>query len=555
MNDKLKKDILKNIDDIKRKMNMNTEKSKNEKNFLERFKDYCVENMELKKDDESITEAIQRRQEFEEEYPLEKIKVMRLEEYAIGTENSKNSLSYQLENGKYKYVGAGIGGGSAAKFGIYYKKDADSYCGKNNEIIDDYENFWENFRNKLYSFIVEINSEENIDSLSYRYRDLSIVQAVLTKLCFLYYPEKVLNFCERSKLIAISKALGIKNDKKELTPVIAYRVSKYLKENIQEIEKEDKFYIGYLLWDFVNDYGVTDMSTEIDNQTEMEKYEEESFLSDVFITKEKYDSIVSVLKKKKNIILEGAPGVGKTFMAKKLAYSLIGFKDNSKIEFVQFHQNYGYEDFVEGYRPVSDGFELQKGIFYDFCKKAEENSEENYYLIIDEINRGNLSKIFGELLMLIESDKRNQKVSLLYSKSKFSVPDNLYIIGLMNTADRSLALIDYALRRRFSFISIEPAFENSNFLKYYENTFSNFNNASQLLEIIKELNDEIENDVSLGKGFKIGHSYFCNLNNVSSSEIKNILEYEIIPLLEEYWYDNSENVDKWVKELYGVLND
>lgn len=290
--------------------------------------------------------------------------------------------------------------------------------------------------------------------------------------------------------------------------------------------------------------------------TTYEKYDKEKFLSEVFVEENQYDSLVSILEKKKNIILEGAPGVGKTFMAKRLAYSIIGEKDSSKVELIQFHQNYSYEDFVEGYRPVDAGFELQRGIFYKLCKKANNDKLNNYYLIIDEINRGNLSKIFGELLMLIEADKREDCLTLAYSEEKFSVPENIYIIGLMNTADRSLALIDYALRRRFSFIRIEPAFENEKFRKAFNEKFEN--NFNNLIEIVKKINEAIEQDKSLGAGFKIGHSYFCpNLKDRKGNkkDIEEIINYEILPLLEEYWYDDPDSIIQWKDALSGVLND
>lgn len=298
------------------------------------------------------------------------------------------------------------------------------------------------------------------------------------------------------------------------------------------------------------------LSADKTNETIADKYDKNDFLNEVFIDEDKYDSIVSILNKKKNIILEGAPGVGKTFMAKRLAYSIIGSKDSSKVELIQFHQSYSYEDFIEGYRPSENGFELQRGIFYKLCKKAFNDKSNNYYLIIDEINRGNLSKIFGELLMLIEYDKREDSLKLAYSEEDFSVPNNLYIIGLMNTADRSLALIDYALRRRFSFIRIEPAFDSEKFLKNFKEKFDK--DYSNIIDIIKKINDAIENDKSLGSGFKIGHSYFCpNIidRKGNKKDLEDIIKYEIIPLLEEYWYDDEDTLVQWEDTLNGVIND
>ena len=269
-------------------------------------------------------------------------------------------------------------------------------------------------------------------------------------------------------------------------------------------------------------------------------YTKENFLEEVYITEEKYNDISDLLARKKNIILQGAPGVGKTFMAKRLSYSLIGEKNPNRIESIQFHQSYSYEDFIEGYKPKGDGFDLEKGIFYTFCKKAENDPESNYYLIIDEINRGNLSKIFGELLMLIEDDKRGEQLTLAYSKNKFSVPKNLYIIGMMNTADRSLALMDYALRRRFSFVEVLPAFNNDTFIEYKNNINNNYFN--KVIDKITDLNNEISNDVSLGDGFMIGHSYFCNLINNYEENLKSILKFDILPYLLHILY-NYRNVD------------
>lgn len=288
-----------------------------------------------------------------------------------------------------------------------------------------------------------------------------------------------------------------------------------------------------------------------------EKYGKDNFLAEVYMTGAKYDRLLNVLKRKKNIILQGAPGVGKTFAAKRLAYAMMGEKDKERIEFIQFHQNYSYEDFMMGYKPTENGgFELQYGVFYRFCKKAENNPEKDYFFIIDEINRGNMSKIFGELLLLIEKDYRGTSSKLAYQNLNFSVPENLYIIGMMNTADRSLAMIDYALRRRFSFFDMEPGFDTDGFKEYQEKLGSDKFNA--LIECIKELNNEIADDPSLGKGFCIGHSYFCGLQAAECTQdlLEGIVEYDILPMLSEYWFDNlTEKVAPWSEKLYGALND
>lgn len=233
-----------------------------------------------------------------------------------------------------------------------------------------------------------------------------------------------------------------------------------------------------------------------------EPYDKSDFLSEVFISPEKYETILGLLERKKNIILQGAPGVGKSFAAKRLAYSILEEKNTNQVKVIQFHQSYSYEDFVVGFRPSEDAgkqFEKRYGVFYDFCKKAADDSDNKYFFIIDEINRGNLSKIFGELLLLIESDKRGKeyKIQLLYSKEDFYIPENVYIIGMMNTADKSLAMIDYALRRRFSFVEFEPAFESEGF-KQKQDEISN-EKYNRLIKKIIELNKEIAEDVSLGK--------------------------------------------------------
>lgn len=287
-----------------------------------------------------------------------------------------------------------------------------------------------------------------------------------------------------------------------------------------------------------------------ENYNQSNKYDKKKFLQEVFITEKEYNKLIDLIKDKQNIILQGSAGVGKTYAAKRLAYSIIGEENKKQVKMIQFHQSYSYEDFIMGFRPSeNEGFELKEGVFYRFCKEAEDDEENEYFLIIDEINRGNISKIFGELFMLIENDKRGEEAELLYKDELFSVPKNLYIIGLMNTADRSLAMLDYALRRRFAFYEMKPAFDSKQF-KDYQNGLKN-NKFDNLIDTVKDLNKEISEE--LGEGFCIGHSYFCNFQTVTDDKLSQIIEYELIPLLKEYWFDDKEKVNTWIKNLTDAI--
>lgn len=292
----------------------------------------------------------------------------------------------------------------------------------------------------------------------------------------------------------------------------------------------------------------TDQSEIIVNR-KIKEYVKTDFLKEVFVDDKFYESMVNLLENNKNIILQGAPGVGKTFIAEKLAHSILGETDYNLIETVQFHPSYSYEDFVMGYKPNGNGFIREKGVFYEFCEKAEK-SNKKHFLIIDEINRGNISKIFGELILLLEHTKRaNKYVKLSYDKEKlFTIPENIYIIGTMNTADRSLSIIDYALRRRFKFITIKPAFDSKKFKNHLLNQGATEKQIDKIINNMENLNKKIKD--SLGSGYEIGHSYFCNYKK-DSDWYNKIIEYDIKPLIEECWFDDESKANECIDEILG----
>jgi MoxR-like ATPase len=283
-------------------------------------------------------------------------------------------------------------------------------------------------------------------------------------------------------------------------------------------------------------------------------------MQELFLDRKHLEAVQEALRRKKNIILQGPPGVGKTFIARRVAYVLMGHKDASRTAVVQFHQSYAYEDFIQGYRPHREGLQRRNGLFFDFCERATLDPGRPYVFIIDEINRGNLSKIFGELMMLIEADKRGKKhaIPLTYAESStedFFVPENVYLIGLMNTADRSLALVDYALRRRFVFFELEPQYGSNSFRANLLDAGAPPALVDRIVDRMTELNNLILGDEHLGRGFAIGHSFFCppdpsvvGLN--WEAWYDTVVQHEIAPLLDEYWFDQPKKARQQIERLH-----
>lgn len=299
-------------------------------------------------------------------------------------------------------------------------------------------------------------------------------------------------------------------------------------------------------------------------------------LDDLLWDYELGEDLLSLWGRKKNIILQGAPGVGKTYWSEALCESVnsanaygLGYgrcgmdEPNYSVYRCQFHQSMSYEDFVEGFRPNSDGgFDLVDGIFLEAVENAHNNPNAQTVMIIDEINRGNVSKIFGELLSLIEGDKRSDKwaVRLPYSGRTFWVPENLFILAMMNTADRSISLVDYALRRRFGFIDIKPGFDRPQFRKLLLERGVVNEMIDKIITKLSKLNEYILNIPQLGAGFTIGHSYFipdAELFKKDSQDLHehidewffNVIKYEIKPLIEEYFFDDPSTADELISSL------
>jgi 5-methylcytosine-specific restriction enzyme B len=280
-----------------------------------------------------------------------------------------------------------------------------------------------------------------------------------------------------------------------------------------------------------------------------------------FLEPEEIERLLELLRTKKNLILQGPPGTGKTWLAKRLAFALMGQKDDSKVRAVQFHPNLSYEDFVRGWRPSGDGkLSLADGVFMEAIRAAAEDPRSKFVVVIEEINRGNPAQIFGELLTLLEAGKRtpNEALELCYpdadgGRRPVHIPENLYVIGTMNIADRSLALVDLALRRRFAFVALEPRLGAVWREWVARECAFDPDLVGEIERRIGELNDQIAADARLGRQFRIGHSYVTPAHRLEAGSTKKwfrqVVETEIGPLLDEYWFDTPDDAQQTCARL------
>jgi 5-methylcytosine-specific restriction protein B len=275
----------------------------------------------------------------------------------------------------------------------------------------------------------------------------------------------------------------------------------------------------------------------------------EELCDELNLRREDLQEMVTLLGSRRQVVLYGPPGTGKTFIAKKLALFLAGKENADRVQIVQFHPSYSYEDFFEGYRPSAPvsgqmGFELLPGPLKQVATEAGKPGNEGFpfFLIIDEMNRGNLAKVFGELYFLLEY--RKDSIRLQYNPlTKFSLPPNLFILGTMNTADRSIAMVDAAIRRRFAFVELHP---QDGIIKGMLERFLVANGRSTLPS---ELLDAINLELGVDKrSLAVGPSYFMKPDSADAEGLRRVWKYELMPLLEEYHFgelDRGEVHDRF----------
>jgi 5-methylcytosine-specific restriction protein B len=288
-------------------------------------------------------------------------------------------------------------------------------------------------------------------------------------------------------------------------------------------------------------------------------YGPQNIVSDgAFMPEAEITQMVARLQAKKNLILQGPPGTGKTWLAKRLGFAILETSaPGDALRVVQFHPSLSYEDFVRGYRPGGDGkLGLTDGVFLEIVQAARRRPDEDFVLVIEEINRGNPAQIFGEMLTLLENTKRQPEEALQLAyrhhlDERVYIPDNLYVVGTMNVADRSLALVDLALRRRFAFVTLRPLLESGWAAWCREKGKLSEEVLRVIAERITEVNAIIAEDRSLGPQFQLGHSFVTPTAPVPDGWrwFREVVETEIDPLLNEYWFDQTAKAKEALASL------
>lgn len=510
------------------------------------YKKYYFDNLGKYKNDINLYDGIRLRNEFNKEYPLERIKNLSLEEYALG---NSNSLSYKLEFGKYKSVGLSIGGGSAAKHGIYKGKDG-KYHGVQQKIIDNPQEFWNNFKSQLYNFLVELGETNKYPNLEDKYPLIKNIPIVLTKLCYLYYPNMFINIGTKGKLVDIMDRFEI-NDDTSISSKMSFEIFKYLTTNIPELLNDDPSWIGHTLWHYMDEKEITDKSGRI--------------VDDI-------DRINNGFNK----IYYGVPGCGKSYTVDKV------FSENEyKIFRTTFHPEYTNSDFVGQIIPeVKDNkveYNFHPGPFTLALKYSLENKNEKVCLVIEEINRGNASSIFGDIFQLLDRDFNGKSKYKIYNgpildylqennieMENIYIPSNMWIIATMNTSDQNVFTLDTAFKRRWK-------------MEYIKNVFENDDNYSKKLRTTKipktditwerfvtNINEKIADDDSIinSEDKQLG-MYFVTIEEVKNEKefAEKILSYlwdDVAKINSEDWFGNIKTYDEllssYERESIKVFN-
>ena len=289
------------------------------------------------------------------------------------------------------------------------------------------------------------------------------------------------------------------------------------------------------------------------DEKKADRYDKAAFLKDVYMDDARYEQLRAILMHKKNVILQGAPGVARPSVRAGSPGRSWRRRTTAASSSCSSTRTTPTRDFVMGYRPEGDTFELKYGIFYRFCQKAANQPDRPFFFIIDEINRGNMSKIFGELLMLIEADYRGTKATLAYNGLQFSVAGE----PLHHRHDEHRRQVPRHDRLRpeapVQLLDMEPGFDTKGFSEYREGLGSE--TIDELVGKVKDLNAEIARDKSLGRGFCIGHSYFCGRKATDDADEwgKQVVDFDILPMLREYWFDDEAKVTRWDNILHGVF--